>query len=141
MNVVHRSGSARGGGRNRQSRSRPGLKEGVICTAAMRVFVLPDGKVEMTYFPEHWGHSGEIQLFLSKEQRQEIARRLAGGADPEQIIQECSQSDNPRLQAVDRHTIYRVIVFFCQNYYIFLSLLLINYILFIHRIIIIIIIR
>lgn len=74
----------------------------------MRVFVLPDGRVDMTYFPEHWGHTGNVRLFLSKEQRHEIARLLVAGIDPNDIICEYSQDENPRLRTVDRHTIYRV---------------------------------
>ncbi|XP_022664141.1 uncharacterized protein LOC111263254 [Varroa jacobsoni] len=104
----HRSGEEIATNKRRRTRSRSGLREGVICTAAMKVYVLPDGKVDMTYFPEHWGHTGDIRLFLSKEQRQEIARRLNSGNDPDEIVQECSRSDNPRLRAVDRHTVYRV---------------------------------
>lgn len=105
---ISRSGEEIATNKRRRTRSRSGLREGVICTAAMKVYVLPDGKVDMTYFPEHWGHTGDIRLFLSKEQRQEIARRLNSGNDPDEIVQECSRSDNPRLRAVDRHTVYRV---------------------------------
>ncbi|XP_003748411.1 uncharacterized protein LOC100902287 [Galendromus occidentalis] len=110
MYWCHRSGKA-GETKDtpRAKTPRNAAKCGVICTAAINIFINPNGTVNMTYFPEHWGHDRDAEyLFVTKEQRQEIAQQIIDGLSPEEIVKHCQNSDNIRLKKVTRSTIYRI---------------------------------